>query len=185
MPAAPLPARFRAAGGRAVGRVLRQFHLPRLLAPALLAPRLLAPRLLAPALLATSLLFGCKLIDQNTFAPSPSTNPALLPTPPTIDKRLPLLTIDHGTPVAQYQGLLHYAVEQAEHRDPSVAFDVLIVLPAAGTAESQASQVTESRTEATAVMQQIIAAGVPPDRVHLRAGLDHNVTRRQLRVYVR
>ena len=153
-----------------MGSALHQFHLP---------------RLLAPALLATALLCGCKLIDQNTFAPSPATNPALLPAPLRIDKRLPLLTIDQGTPVAQYQQLLHYAVQQAEQRDPKVAFDVLIVLPANGTAASQTNEVAQSRPEATVVMQQIITAGVPPDRVHLRAGLDSTVTRRQLRVYVR
>ncbi len=136
-------------------------------------------------LLVLALLFSlsaCKLIDQTTFAPSPSKNPQLLPTPappaPPIDKRVALLTIDQGTSAQQTRPLLAYAIGQARAHDPNVQFDVVAVIPAAGDFDA-------ARAEAGAIMQEIVAAGIRPDHVHLRAAVDPAIGRRQTRVYVR
>ncbi|HEX5325941.1 MAG TPA: hypothetical protein VFW75_04670 [Acetobacteraceae bacterium] len=137
-------------------------------------------------LLATSfLLSGCKLIDQTTFAPSPSHNPAVLPAPPRVDRRTALITIDQGTDVQAYRSLLRYAVEQARSRDPNVQFDVVVVVPGIGDAAAQASALAAAQPEASVVMQEIGRDGVTPTQVHLRAAVDTTAVRRQIRVYVR
>jgi hypothetical protein len=138
----------------------------------------------------TICLAGCKLIDQTTFAPSPSKNPALLPgaTPPAvgkIDPRTPLLSIDAGTPVPAYGGVLRYAVAQAVARDPNVRFDVLVAVPDAGDAAAQAAAVANVQNQATALMREIGSDGVAASHVDLRAGVDPHVNQSQIRVYVR
>jgi hypothetical protein len=136
-------------------------------------------------------LTGCKLIDQTTFAPSPSKNPALLPGAPAvseigkIDPRTPLLSIDAGTPVPAYGGVLRYAVAQAVARDPNVRFDVLVVVPDAGDAAAQAAAVANVQPQATALMHEIGSDGVAASRIGLRAGVDPHVNQSQIRVYVR
>jgi hypothetical protein len=143
-----------------------------------------SPALPLLALVALLPLISCKLIDQTTFAPSPAKNPQLLPTQPPpaparpIDQRVALLTIDQGTSPQQARPLLAYAVGQARSRDPNVQFDVVAVIPAAGDFDP-------ARAEAGAIMTAIVADGVRPDRVHLRAAIDPSLTRRQTRVYVR
>jgi len=133
-------------------------------------------------------LAGCKLIDQTTFAPSPSKNPALLPAEAKvgkIDPRTPLLSIDAGTPVPAYGNVLRYAVGQAIGRDPTVRFDVLVVVPEARDAAAQAAAVAKAQDQATALMREIGSDGVAADRIDLRAGVDPNVDQSQIRVYVR
>ena len=134
-------------------------------------------------------LAGCKLIDQTTFAPSPSTNPVLThPAPASpaaqtrVDTRTPLLVIDQGTPVSAYGALLRGAAAAARRRDPNVQFDVTIVVPAQGDA---VASVSAAQPEAAAAMQEIAAAGIPASSLHLRAATDANLTHRQIRVYVR
>jgi len=139
----------------------------------------------------TICLAGCKLIDQTTFAPSPSKNPALLPgTPATtqigkIDPRTPLLSIDAGTPVPAYGSVLRYAVAQARARDPNVRFDVLVAVPDAGDAAAQAAAVANVQPQASALMREIGSDGVAGSRIDLRAGVDPHINRSQIRVYVR
>lgn len=128
-------------------------------------------------------LSSCKLIDQTTFAPSASTNPSLLPktssrAPLPIDKRTALLVIDPATSPQQYEPFLRYAIDQARIRDPAVQFDVVAAIP-------NPAGFDQGRADATAVMQAIVADGIPPDRVHLRAGVDPALSQRQTRVYVR
>ncbi len=133
-------------------------------------------------------LAGCKLIDQTTFAPSPSKNPALLPAEAKVEKidpRTPLLSIDAGTPVSAYGGVLRYAVGQAIARDPNVRFDVLMVVPDTGDAAAQTSAVTKVQDQAVALMREIGGDGVATDRVDLRAGVDPHISQSQIRVYVR
>ena len=136
-------------------------------------------------------LAGCKLIDQTTFAPSPSKNPALLPGAPAtseigkIDPRTPLLSIDAGTPVPAYGGVLRYAVAQARARDPNVRFDVLVAVPDTGDAAVQAAAVANVQPQASALMREIGSDGVAASRIDLRAGVDPHVSQPQIRVYVR
>lgn len=130
-------------------------------------------------------LAGCKLIDQTTFAPSPSRNPTLLPTPPRLDRRVALLSIDEGTPIASYRDLLHFAVQQARARDPRVQFDVTIAIPSGADPAAEAKSIAAGQPDAAVVMQQIAQAGISPADIRLRAGVDGAITRPQIRVYVR
>jgi hypothetical protein len=133
-------------------------------------------------------LAGCKLIDQTTFAPSPSKNPAVLPAPPTIgkiDARTPLLSLNAGTPVPQYSQVLRYAVGLARRRNPNVRFDVLMAVPETGDAAAQAAAVAKVQPQAVAVMHEIGSDGVAADHIDLRAGVDPHVNQSQIRVYVR
>jgi hypothetical protein len=133
-------------------------------------------------------LAGCKLIDQTTFAPSPSQNPALLPAsppPPPLDPRAPLLTVAPGTPLADYRNLLRAALQQARSRDPNVQFDVTIALPGAADSAAQTAAFNQTQPEALAMMQEISRDGVAPGRIHLRAGAAAEITQPQIRVYVR
>ena len=146
------------------------------------APRLRA----APAVLLVLLVLGgCKLIDQTTFAPAPGavrTRPAPAP---RVDARTPLLTIGPDTPVSGYRTLLGFAVHAAEQRDRDVRFDVTAVAPTDLAPDRQAAATAAAEAEATRVMRAIAAAGVPADRILLRAVLDPATTRREVRVYVR
>ena len=130
-------------------------------------------------------LGGCKLIDQTTFAPSPSENPSLLPATRGLDTRAPLVTVSQGTPIPAYRDLLRFAVQQARARDPNVQFDVLVAVPGAADPAAQAAAVGTIQTEAVALMQEIGRDGVPSTQIHLRAGADATITQPQIRVYVR
>ncbi len=150
------------------------------------ARMMLRRALILSALMALS---ACKLIDQNTFAPSPEV-PVKPPAPPApapvvVDKRIPLMTIDFTTPNPHYKDLLAYAVKQAEQRRPDVAFDVVSVVPAAGDAVAQEIAASHGSDEATQVMQAMIALGVPDTRIHLGARTQPGLAQRQVLVYVR
>ncbi|HEY6432820.1 MAG TPA: hypothetical protein VIZ17_12635 [Acetobacteraceae bacterium] len=139
-----------------------------------------------PLFLALGLtLAGCKLIDQTTFAPSPSQNPAILPTAPRFDRRAALLSIDEGTPISSYRDLLRFAVQQARSRDPRVQFDVTIAIPGGTDAAAQTKAIAAGQPDAATVMQQIAQDGVSATDIQLRAGVDDAITRPQIRVYVR
>lgn len=134
-------------------------------------------------------LSGCKLIDQTTFAPSPSKNPvvgspasAAAPVQARVDTRVPLITINQGTPVSSYRHVLRSVVSAARARDPNVQFDITMVVPAQGDA---LTAVTATRPEAAALMQEMTADGISDSNIHLRAATDARLTQRQIRVYVR
>lgn len=110
------------------------------------------------------LIGGCTLIDQRTFNAAAGVAPVIPVAPPPlvaapIDPRAlftlrpPALLDDAGVRALQS------VIRQAVARKPSVAFSVVAIVPttAADTAQS------------TAVLRTVIAAGVPPARVRLRA----------------
>jgi hypothetical protein len=128
-------------------------------------------------MLAVMLLAGCKLIDQTTFAPSPEAKAQTVEVPKA-DPRTPLVAISFAQPEPDYQGLLHYALQTAERRDPSVQYDVIATLPSNGDVGAQQKHGLE-------IMRAMVAQGVSADRIHLGlrsavAGADPEV-----RVYVR
>jgi hypothetical protein len=135
-------------------------------------------------------LSGCKLIDQTTFAPAPpaatvGTGTPAAATAPSTEHRVPLLTIGPNTPVSGYRSLLGFAVQAAEQRDRDVRFDVTALIPAVLSPARQTSETAAAETEATQVMQTILSAGIPANRILLRATLDPAATHREVRVYVR
>lgn len=141
-----------------------------------------------PVVAALLLLAGCKLIDQTTFAPSPSHNPVVahqsapsaLPVA-RVDSRTPLVVIDRNTPVSAYTSVLRAAVQAARARDPNVSFDVTIVVPAQ---ENPGAALAQAGPQATDVMHAVALAGIPEDRVHLRASADPDLHASQIRLYV-
>ena len=137
----------------------------------------------------TVLLSACKLIDQNTFAPSPEappkTTPPPAPPPNLADKRIPLVTIGFAKPNPDYKNLLAYAVHEAEARRPDVAFDVVSVVPASGDTVAQSLDASRGATDAGQIMQAMMGLGVPDTRIHLGARAEPGLTERQVRVYIR
>lgn len=110
-------------------------------------------------MLVALLLAGCKLIDQTTFAPSPEAKAETV-TQPKADSRTPLITINFAESSPDYQGLLRFALNAAETRDPQVEYDVVAMLP--GSSDAAAGQ-----KHALEVMRAMIAQGVPASRIHL------------------
>lgn len=128
-------------------------------------------------MLATVLvLAGCKLIDQQTFAPSPEAKVAA--PAPQANVRTPLLTIGYADKNPNYQDVLRYAVRAAEARDPHVQYDVTATLPQGGDAAAAQGREVE-------VMRAIMAQGVPEDRIHLGLQSAAAATPQQVLVYVR
>lgn len=138
-------------------------------------------------LTALCLLGGCKLIDQNTFAPAPEAktapatvamSPTFTPVPVLADSRRALVTIDYAGPEPSYQQMLRYAVHAAEARDGRVQYDVIAVVPSAEAAGA-------GQRDASGVMRAIMANGVPPGRIHLGLSVQPGLASSQVRVYVR
>ena len=124
-------------------------------------------------------LAGCKLIDQTTFAPSPEAKAQATPAPQA-DTRTPLVVIRAGTPSANYQEPLRYAVHAAQARDPNVEYDVIAMLPAPAP-----NDMAQEQRNATDVMRAILATGVPARSVHLGLRIQQALAQPQVRVYVR
>jgi hypothetical protein len=143
----------------------------------------------AVLLLTLTALAACKLLDQNTFAPSPEAPVKKVEAPPppvsAPDKRTPLMTIGFGNPNPDYKALLAYAVKQAEERRPDVSFDVVSVVLASGDPVAQSLAASRGADDAAQVMQAMMALGVPDTRIHLGARTELGLTERQVRVYIR
>lgn len=132
-------------------------------------------------------LGGCKLIDRDTFRPSPEapSSSTLAAAAAVPARRVPLVTIRRDTPNTNYQDVLNYAVRTAEERRPGIEYDVVTVVPQKGDAGVQAAALQQGRRDAAEVMRSIMALGVPDTRIHLGARLDPAVSAREVRVYVR
>jgi hypothetical protein len=122
-------------------------------------------------------LTGCKLIDQTTFAPSPEETAAKQEAP-KVDPRTPLVTIGYATPNPDYQDVLRFAVREAEARAPGVQYDVIAMLPPKADTASARHRLTD-------VMRDIMAQGVPADRIHLGLRSEQAGGPQEVRVYVR
>lgn len=123
------------------------------------------------------LLAGCKLIDQTTFAPSPEAT-AEKTTTPKADPRTPLVTIGYATPDVHYLDVLNYAIHEAETRVPGVQYDVIAILPPGADAATAQHRVVD-------VMHEIMAQGVPADRIRLGLRAAEKGVPQEVRVYVR
>jgi len=141
---------------------------------------------LALGLLAALTLAGCAPPGQGLFEPAPR-----LPAPATVTTneaafgRVPLVTIAAGSAPADYRSALTGAVQAAEARKPDVVFDVVSVVPQAGTPLSQISAAKALTQQAEEVARSITGAGVPESRVTLSAQMLPGIPGEQIRVYVR
>jgi hypothetical protein len=143
-------------------------------------------RLLAVAsILGAFLASGCKLIDQNTFAPAPASGPVLTPPATRVETRAPLLRVGPQATRAADEAVIGFAVRQAVARDPAVQFDVVATVPATGSFADQGKEAETLRPTAVQVMRSITAAGVDPARVHLGAQSSPEHSGAVILVYVR
>lgn len=137
------------------------------------------------ALTPVLVIAGCKLIDQTTFAPAPATGPTFTAPAPELEARRPLMTIDLGTKLPEYRTILRYGVHEAQLRRPDVQFDVVSVVPDTGTPEHQVQTAASAQGFAASVMRDIMAEGVPAERIRLSARTSPKIGQSQIRVYVR
>lgn len=141
---------------------------------------------LALGLLASLALTSCAPPGQGLFEPA-----AKLPAAATVATneaafgRVPLVTIAAGSTPADYLSALGGAVRAAEARKPEVAFDVVSVVPQAGTPLSQITAAKALTPQAEEVARSIKSAGVPESRVTLGAQILPGIPGEQIRVYVR
>jgi hypothetical protein len=137
-----------------------------------------------PLLLAATLLMGgCTLIDQRTFNPRAGLGP--VPPPSTAPAPAPaLITVDFEKPDPVYEAQLREAVDQALSRKPNVVFEVVTVVPAAGTPAQQVDAAVSIRADAREVARIITDQGASPDQVHMLARAEPTATGRQVQVYV-
>ena len=126
---------------------------------------------------AVLLLGGCKLLDQQTFAPSPEASTAAT-APPKVDPRTALVTIGYTTPTPNYQDVLRFAVRETERRAPGVHYDVVAMLP-------NGQDVATAQRRTTEVMRAIMAQNVPADRIHMALRSEPAGETPEVRVYVR
>ncbi len=135
------------------------------------------------ALLLPVLLAGCKLIDQNTFAPPPK--PAVVkPAPPAPPPIPPLVTIRFDRPDVTYTDALRQAVTAARSRKVDVAFDIRAVAPTALTLAAQIANINQADADAHGVADAIEKLGVDPSRIGLQSGAEPGITVPEVRVYV-
>ena len=95
-----------------------------------------------------------------------------------MDPRSALLSIGYATPNPNYQDVLRYAVREAETRAPGVQYDVVAMLPSGADAAA-------AQSRAAAVMRDIMAQGVPADRIHLGLRTAQAGSAQEVRIYVR
>ncbi len=130
-----------------------------------------------------SLLGGCTLIDQRTFNPRadmpPEPPPSTAPGPAP-----PLITVDFEKPNPAYEMPLREAVDQALSRKPTVEFDVVTVVPAAGMPAQQVDAAISIRADAREIARIIGNEGVDAERIHMLARAEPKAAGRQVQVYV-
>jgi hypothetical protein len=128
-------------------------------------------------LAALPLLAGCKLLDQQTFAPTPEASTAAT-APPKVDPRTALVTIGYTTPAPNYQDVLRFAIHEAERRAPGIQYDVVAMLP-------NGEDVATAQRRTTEVMRAIMAQNVPANRIHIALRSEPAGATPEVRVYVR
>ena len=141
----------------------------------------------APFLLAL-LLGGCtipgfRLIDQQTFWPTPaptSTDVARANLPPQ-----PLVVIRFGDMDQDYGPALAEAVNDATTIKPDVAFDVLTPVPTTATPEVQDHFTRQGMADAQDVANALVMDGVSPDQVHMGFRADAGTPPREVLVFAR
>ena len=127
---------------------------------------------------------GCTLVDQRTFNPRAGLV-RTVPAPAGPEAIVPLLTIDLSAARPEYGAALSQAVNEAVSRKPDVTFEVVSVVPAAGTPAEQVATATGITADARDIARAINAAGVDDGRIHLSARADPGVSTRQVQVFVR
>ncbi len=132
-------------------------------------------------------LYGASLANRS-FSAIPGArignNLAAAPTAPAAARR-PLVVIRFDRARPDYEQALYTAVSRALERQPTVAFDLVAVAPARGSAAELAQNSTASRRNAETVMRSLTDMGLPPDRVGLSATTSTSVQVNEVQIFVR
>ncbi|MSO88711.1 MAG: hypothetical protein EXQ89_01840 [Rhodospirillaceae bacterium] len=132
-------------------------------------------------------LYGASLANRS-FSAIPGarigSNLAAAPAAPAADRR-PLVVIRFDRARPDYEQALYTAVSRALERQPTVAFDLVAVAPARGSAAELAQNSTASRRNAETVMRSLTDMGLPPDRVALSATTSTSVQVNEVQIFVR
>ncbi|MBR2125000.1 MAG: hypothetical protein IJ934_07595 [Acetobacter sp.] len=147
----------------------------------------LSPFLIS-GLIVAFLVSGCKIIDQRTFDPNagrppriPESEPA--PAPPAVP---PLMVIQAGTPQEQWKEPVKNIVHEALARKRSVLFMVHCLVPQSNALNTeQSAMLNLVQGEGLAIMQSIIAAGVPEAQVEMSTMTKSTLKKPVIEVYVR
>jgi hypothetical protein len=93
----------------------------------------------------------------------------------------PLVVIKFDKPKVEYQQALYTALSQALEHKPEAGFQVVAVVPTAGSATSQ----SQTQRNAQAVLRSMSDMGVPANRLVLSSTTDPGLSTGEVRVYLR
>ena len=97
----------------------------------------------------------------------------------------PFVVIRFDHPGVAYEQQLYEAVNAALARSPGVAFDLVAVAPASGTAEEIARNSDAARADTQQVMRSLLNMGLPGERVSVTEMTDPEIQGNEARLYVR
>jgi hypothetical protein len=125
---------------------------------------------------------GCRLIDQRTFAPTPSGPTGAALARPDLPP-LPLVTIRLTNPDVDWRSTLDEAVHAAVLRKPEVSFEVLTPVPTRRSPAEQDRFVRTGTADAQMVAEALQADGIAPDHITLGLQDDAGAPGREVRLY--
>ncbi len=116
---------------------------------------------------------------------------AIVPAPPAgaagagLASGRPFVVIPFDDPAVEFEQQLYEAVSAALARSPNVAFDLVAVAPAGGTAEDLAFNSETARSNGQRVMRSLLDMGLPADRISISQVTDPNIQGNEVHLYVR
>ncbi len=128
-------------------------------------------------------LFGTSLANRAfaSAAPARNTGNPLA----NLGNRRPLVVIRFDRDNVPYQEPLFTAVSEALNRRPGAAFDIVSIVPQAGTPAQVALAANQSRRNAEQVLQTLVQMGLPSDRMSLSSTSSGSVATNEVHVFVR
>jgi hypothetical protein len=128
-------------------------------------------------------LFGTSLANRAfaSAAPSRNTGNPLA----NLGNRRPLVVIRFDRDNVPYQEPLFTAVSEALNRRPGAVFDIVSIVPQAGTPAQVALAANQSRRNAEQVLQTLVQMGLPSDRMSLSSTSSGSVATNEVHVFVR
>jgi hypothetical protein len=128
-------------------------------------------------------LFGTSLANRAfaSAAPARNTGNPLA----NLGNRRPLVVIRFDRDNVPYQEPLFTAVSEALNRRPGAVFDIVSIVPQAGTPAQVALAANQSRRNAEQVLQTLVQMGLPSDRMSLSSTSSGSVATNEVHVFVR
>lgn len=102
-----------------------------------------------------------------------------------IENRRPLVVIRFDRPDVAYEQALYNAVSRALQQRPEAQFNLVAVVPAQGSAASNAQNQTAASRQAQRVLRTLTDMGLPPSRVALSSTTSPAAATNEVHIYVR